>query len=263
MYLDNIIAHKNDEVRSLKASYNIGSLESQCALMPKAVSLADSLREGNGVIAEHKRRSPSKGLINAHTSTADIISGYTRAGVSGISVLTDEHFFGGSFDDLRMVHTLTDVPLLCKEFVIDPLQIALARYNGASAVLLIAAVLGRDKVVELSRYAHSLGLETLLEVHSLDDIDCITPDVDIVGVNNRNLQTFTVDVNNSVDMLSHIPDSFVRIAESGIDSPLTMLRLRNAGFDGFLIGEQFMKTTSPGEACARLCQQYSELCNGL
>jgi indole-3-glycerol phosphate synthase len=212
--------------------------------------LSKNLRNSvSGIIAEHKRRSPSKAEINSSFSVEEVAKGYESAGVCGISVLTDAKYFGGSLDDLLLARAAVNVPLLRKEFVIDEYQILEAKAHGADAILLIAAVLSRKEIQNLSEFAQSLGLEVLLEVHNSAELEkAIMPSLDMIGVNNRNLKTFEVSLTTSKELASQIPNDFVKISESGISTAAAIKELQHYGFQGFLIGENFMKTDNPGAA---------------
>lgn len=229
--------------------------------MSRALSASDT-----GVIAEFKRRSPSKGWINEHASLEAVAGGYAQNGASALSVLTDEKFFGGNLDFLRTVSSLVDVPVLRKDFIIDEYQLFQAFEAGADAVLLIASCLSCESCRALASKAHDLGLEVLLEIHSADELDHMDCGPDMVGVNNRNLGTFHTDVNNSFALAELLPKDTVLVSESGISEPQTICRLRDAGYRGFLIGETFMKTANPAE-CLRLfvdeirqCSKSGALC---
>lgn len=224
-----------------------------------------------GIIAEFKRRSPSKGWIYKTAKADEIPAAYEAAGASAISILTDEKFFGGSLRDIRTARPLVDIPILRKDFIIDEYQLLQAHIAGADAVLLIAACLTQEECADLTAQAHALGLEVLLEIHSPRELAYISKDVDMVGVNNRNLGTFVTDVKNSfhiAEKLRQIPataqDSSdspslpLLVSESGISHPETICRLRAAGFRGFLIGETFMKTPQPGDALKGFIQGIEE-----
>ncbi|MBC7605524.1 MAG: indole-3-glycerol phosphate synthase TrpC [Burkholderiales bacterium] len=246
--LDKIIFDKRREVALKKSLVSTAQLESSFLFGNRTISLSKLLRNSpTGIIAEHKRRSPSKPTINNSFSVEEVVTGYESAGVSGISVLTDAKYFGGSLEDLILAKAAVNVPLLRKEFIIDEYQILEAKANGADAVLLIAAVLTPEEIKNLSEFAQSLSLEVLLEIHNLEELQkSMVPSLDIVGVNNRNLKTFEVDLNYSKDLASAIPEDFVKISESGISSIDTVNTLKSFGFQGFLIGENFMKTDNPG-----------------
>ena len=248
--LDTIIAHKQEEIALKKSIISVSQLENSDLFNSKTNSLSKSiLNSPFGIIAEHKRRSPSKTIINNSFSVEEVVKGYENAGASGISVLTDSTFFGGSLDDLILARAAVQTPLIRKEFIIDEYQLLEAKSNGADAILLIAAVLKKDQIKQLSEFAHSLALEVILEVHNLEELEkSIMPSLDIIGVNNRNLKTFEVSLQNSIDIISHIPNDFTKISESGISKPEDILLLQSFGYNGFLIGENFMKTDNPGKS---------------
>lgn len=248
--LDNITQTKHVELATAKASKPFETIlaEAQVVTRP-VVSFRRALeRSESGIIAEFKRRSPSKGFIHEGVKVADVVPGYAAAGAAACSVLTDTTYFGGSADDLREARKLTDIPLLRKDFVIDEYQICEARIWGADVILLIAAILTPLDVKRLSLFAHTLGLEVLLELHNVRELAHITPSVDVVGINNRDLATFAVDVQRSFELGRQIPGEYLRISESGLSSPDTVRRLREAGFRGFLMGENFMKEPDPARA---------------
>jgi indole-3-glycerol phosphate synthase len=200
----------------------------------------------SGIIAEHKRRSPSKSVINQSNSVDEIVKSYENGGASGISILTDNQYFGGSLDDLILARATTNLPLLRKDFMVDEFQIIEAKAFGADVILLIAAVLTRDEIKKLSELAKSLQLEVLLEIHNQEELDkSIMPSLDLIGVNNRNLKTFEVNIDYSKQLAEQIPNDFIKISESGIDSAEAVSELKNFGFKGFLMGEFFMKSENP------------------
>jgi indole-3-glycerol phosphate synthase len=259
--LEKIVAHKWDEINELKALYPLKLLERSIYFSSPTVSLSKYLKreDKSGIIAEFKRQSPSRGVINAYAGVEDTSIGYMRAGASALSVLTDTHFFGGSNSDLKTARKFNFCPILRKEFIIDEYQIYEARSIGADAVLLIAEILKPDEVKKLARLAKSLDLEVVCEVHSGNQLEKITDDVDLIGVNNRNLDTFEVDINTSFELLRHIPDGKMKISESGISRPETVFELKKAGFNGFLIGENFMQSPHPGKACARFIKEIRKI----
>jgi indole-3-glycerol phosphate synthase len=223
----------------------------------KTISFTNSLQKGSGIIAEHKRQSPSKGNFNCATSISDVVSGYEKAGASAISCLTDFPFFGGNLDDLLETRAAVTIPVLRKDFMIDPYQVHEAKAYGADVILLIAACLNDKELLALSIEALNLNLEILFEVHDLDELERvkkITAPFRLskyaIGVNNRDLKRFKTDISNSVNLLPFAPTGVIAISESGINDPETVKRLRNAGYTGFLIGEHFMTTNDPGAACA-------------
>jgi len=248
--LDQIIASKRKEVALKKALVSFKQLENSDLFNSKTNSLRKSIMNSPfGIIAEHKRRSPSKATINNSFSVEEVVKGYENSGASGISILTDNHYFGGSLDDLILARATVKTPLLRKEFIIDDYQILEAKANGADAILLIAAVLSKEEIKQLSEFAQSLTLEVLLEVHNLEELEkSIMPSLDIIGVNNRNLKTFELSLQTSIDLIKHIPNDFVKISESGISQIKDLKLLKNHDFQGFLIGENFMKTNNPGES---------------
>lgn len=252
--LDKIIVKKRLEVEQAKENVAIADLESAPLFERTCLSLSDAVRneEKNGIIAEFKRASPSKGVINNHSSVSEIVAGYQEAAVSAVSVLTDSDFFKGSLADLVAAREVLHIPLLRKEFIIDEYQIVEAKAHGADIILLIAAVLNPKEIMALSGFAKALGLNVLLEVHNEEELERSRLDsVDAIGVNNRNLNDFSVSLDHSLALVDLIPERFIKVSESGISDPATIRQLRNAGFQGFLIGENFMKTTDPKQAIKR------------
>lgn len=246
--LDKIIADKYEEVALKKSIIPVSQLENSVLFGRETSSLATALRESDtGIIAEFKRRSPSKSVINQSASVQDVAQGYENAGVCGMSVLTDGKYFGGSLDDVLLARASVQFPILRKEFIVDEYQILEAKAHGADVILLIAAVLTRDEIKTLSETAKSLGLDVLLEVHNLEELQkSIMPSLDMLGVNNRNLKTFEVSTDISKELSNHIPTDFVKVSESGISSVAAIKELQPFGYQGFLIGENFMKTENPG-----------------
>jgi len=249
--LEQIIERKRSEVKRRKSETSISELEASSYFSRKPLSLKESLQRGSrtGIIAEFKRRSPSKGIINASAGVIDITSAYAENGASALSVLTDENFFGGSNADLIEAR-INDIPILRKEFIIDEYQIIEAKSIGADIILLIAACLTPGEVERLSICAKKLGLEVLLELYDEKEIGHICDQTELVGVNNRNLKTFEVDIEQSVRMAEKIPNDKLKIAESGIRSVDDVVLFRENGFKGFLIGELFMKQPDPAIAFA-------------
>ena len=248
--LDQIIASKKKEVALKKSVVSIAQLENSDLFNKKTNSLSKSIiNSTSGIIAEHKRRSPSKAAINNSFAVGDVVKGYENSEASGISVLTDMQYFGGSLEDLLLATASVQIPLLRKEFIVDEYQLLEAKAFGADAILLIAAVLTKEEIKQLSEFAQSLALEVLLEVHNQEELDKSSmPSLDLIGVNNRNLKTFEVSLQNSIDLINHIPNDFVKISESGITTTNDIKLLRSHGFQGFLIGESFMKTDNPGKS---------------
>ena len=247
--LDKITADKRKEVQLRKGLIPVSQLENSVLFERKTVSLTQRLKESkSGIIAEHKRRSPSRSIINNSLNIQDVARGYENAGVCGMSVLTDGKYFGGSLDDLLTARACCHLPLLRKEFIIDDYQILEAKAYGADVILLIAAILSREEIKQFSELAQSLDLEVLLEVHNAEELHkSIMPSLDMLGVNNRNLKTFDVSLETSKNLSQLIPDDFVKVSESGISAVEAIQVLRPYGYQGFLIGENFMKTDNPGE----------------
>ena len=251
--LEEIVAHKRIEVAEQKEQMPAKKLYAEVErLMSEGVTnrcLSQALTENDfGIIAEFKRKSPSKGWIKEDGKPEEIPLSYEQNGAAALSILTDEMYFGGSLDFIRKARPLVNLPILRKDFIIDEYQLFQARHIGADAVLLIAADLSKQEVRSLTSLAHDLALEVLLELHSEHELDYADIDVDALGVNNRNLGTFVTDVQNSFRMAARLPEDKVLVSESGISNPDTIRLLREAGYRGFLIGETFMKTDNPGEA---------------
>lgn len=254
--LEQIIRHKKREVAAKKELFPIAFLETSPVFNRKTNSLSQSLKtQGCGIIAEHKRRSPSQPVIHFDTPLQDIIKHYEKHEVAGISVLTDSHFFGGSLEDLNQSRMVTELPLLRKDFVIAPYQLVEAKAHGADVVLLIAAVLDAHELKTLTEQAHELDLEVLIEIHHETELEkAVVAQPELIGVNNRNLNTFVTDLEVSERLAGSIPEGIVKISESGIKSLEDMERLRQAGFQGFLIGETFMRDFQNNKNL----QQYTE-----
>lgn len=249
--LDTIIAVKRREVEKFKPLSSIERFERDGFFWQiRNRSLVQSLLlpGSTGIIAEFKRKSPSKGWFKTKELEVEpVVAAYNKS-AAGISVLTDDEFFGGDMDDLIQTKVVTDVPVLRKDFIIDKWQIAEAKAFGADVILLIAACLTPAEVKEFAAYSNSIGLESILEVHNEEELGHCCDEVSMVGVNNRNLKTFEVDINTSLQLIDKIPPGKPAIAESGISSVESIVTLRNAGFKGFLIGENFMKEEQPGKA---------------
>ena len=246
--LETIIAAKRKEVERSKSFTSIGMLMDGPFFKNKTSSLRKSLVESKtGIIAEFKRQSPSKGIINAQATVEEVTKGYTEFGAAGLSVLTDKEYFGGGIEDL-LAATINDCPILRKEFIIDEYQLYESKAFGAEVILLIAACLSKKEVKELAGVARQIGLEVLLEIHTHAELDHLCDEVDLVGINNRNLKSFTVDIQRSVELGKNIPSDKIKISESGIDDVETIKMLRGEGFSGFLMGEKFMKEKDPVHA---------------
>jgi indole-3-glycerol phosphate synthase len=254
--LDTIIAQKRKEVAQRRQQTPVAELEKGKFFASETLSLKKFLYDPSrtGIIAEFKRRSPSKGVINETATVEEVTMAYAKHGASGISVLTDQDFFGGSLDDL-LAATVNEVPLLRKDFMIDEYQLLEAKAWGAEVILLIAACLSPAEVRQLGTTAKRLGMEVLLEIHNKEELGHISDAVDLVGVNNRNLKTFEVSIETSLELIGSIPKEMPAVAESGISDVNTIVTLRQAGFKGFLVGENFMKQPSPSVAFADFVNQ--------
>lgn len=256
--LDQIIAHKRNEIAERKERFPVPALEQSAYFSTPTYSMREYIRRSDrsGIIAEFKRRSPSKGLINGNATVEETTRGYVAAGASALSILTDQQFFGGSNDDLSLARKANASPILRKDFTVDEYQIIEAKSIGADAILLIAAVLDPLTSKNMAALAHSLGMEVLLEVHNeeelLMNLEC---GADLIGVNNRNLKNFVVSIEVSKQLAPMIPNNVVKVSESGISSPEAIVGLREYGYEGFLIGENFMKTERPGIAAAEFMKQ--------
>ena len=251
--LDKIVLNKKAEVAEAKKNISIKELESSALFGRTTYSFKEFLTAPNrtGIIAEFKRRSPSKGIINDQVSVEAVTTAYAAAGASALSVLTDKDFFMGTKTDLHKARQVNQIPILRKDFMIDEFQVIEAKSLGADIILLIAAILTPNEIDALAKQAKSLGLNVLLEVHNLEELErSINPNLDAIGVNNRNLADFTVSVETSYKLAEHIPAEFMKISESAISNPDTIKGLKKAGFNGFLIGENFMKQADPGAAMA-------------
>jgi indole-3-glycerol phosphate synthase len=247
--LATIVTHKLKEVAARKNEISISELEAMPLFAKQCLSLKANLQKQNttGIIAEFKRMSPSKGIINDKASVKEVTAAYHNFGAAGISVLTDTEFFGGSLDDLSMA-IQNDIPVLRKEFIIDEFQITEAKAYGASVILLIASCLTPATTKLLAMKAKALGLEVLLELHDETELEHICDEVDLVGINNRSLKSFEVNINHSLELKNKLPKGKLSIAESGIYSVETYQLLKKEGFDGFLMGEYFMKEENPAQA---------------
>jgi indole-3-glycerol phosphate synthase len=260
--LQKIIAHKEKEVAERKSLFPPKLLEQSVYFESKPVSLNHYLlREDKiGIIAEFKRQSPSKGVINAHAKVERTTIGYMQAGASALSILTDSEFFGGKNEDLSVARKFNFCPVIRKDFIIDEYQIIEAKSIGADAILLIAAALTPERLKELAAFAKTLQLEVLMEIHNEEELHpYLSKDVDVVGVNNRDLKTFETTIDTSKVLVDKIPNEFVKISESGISDPATIVELKKVGFNGFLIGETFMKSSRPERAAAEFMEQVRKL----
>jgi len=261
--LDTIVAHKRKEVAARRELVPIKLLESSLYFQSQPLSLRQYLlrENGSGLIAEFKRKSPSRGWINQYAPVERTTLGYMQAGAAALSILTDSEFFGGKNEDLTTARCFNFCPILRKDFVVDEYQILEAKSIGADAVLLIAAVLTAEEISTLGRLARSLGLEVLLEVHDAEELarSAIIGAVDLIGVNNRNLHDFSLSLDTSLELAAAIPGEFVKVSESGISSAKAIGQLREVGYRGFLLGEAFMRDARPERACAALVQEIAAL----
>jgi indole-3-glycerol phosphate synthase len=257
--LEQIVIDQRKEVALKKSVVSEHQLSTFPLYQRQPISFSKSIKLAPlGIVAEHKRRSPSKPQIRLQSRVAEVAKGYEQAGVAAMSVLTNNQYFGGSLEDLLLARAACTLPLLRKEFIIDTYQIHEAKAYGADAVLLIAASLTANEVTLLSKTAQELGLEVLLEVHNKEElINSPLDHIAVVGVNNRNLKDFSVDLNTSVSIAAHIPEGLVKISESGISSHESISKLLAVGFDGFLMGEHFMLHHAPGQAAATFIKKFN------
>jgi len=249
--LDQIVIRKKEEVAFSKKNVSVSVLENNPNFTRTPYIFKDFLldEKRSGIISEFKRRSPSKGLINGTADVAEVTKAYNLAGASALSVLTDTDFFGGKPEDLFQARAVNEIPILRKDFMVDEYQILEAKAWGADIILLIASILTPQEITSFGKLAQSLGLSVLLEVHNLEELQkSICPHLDAIGVNNRNLGDFTVNIQTSFDLVDQIPNDFLKISESAIDNPAVIKELKKVGYHGFLIGENFMKTENPGLA---------------
>jgi indole-3-glycerol phosphate synthase len=257
--LENIIENKKRELILLKNLTSVSDLEKSLFFNRKVISLSERLLEkkNTGIIAEFKRKSPSRGIINSTSQIEEVTNGYFIQGAAGVSILTDTQFFGGSNADILQVRKKSLFPVLRKDFIIDEYQIIESKSIGADVILLIAAILEEREVMQLSVLARSLGMEVLLEIHETAELEKVNSYVNIIGVNNRNLKTFEVNTQISEKMIERIPDGFLKISESGIASGKTIEKLRSSGYNGFLIGDKFMNTADPVKAFSELVKEIN------
>lgn len=259
--LNEIVAYKRQEVEEQKSLYPVKLLERSIYFQSPTLSLSKYILRNDlsGIIAEFKRRSPSKGVINEFAKPDKVCLEYMRGGASALSVLTDAKYFGGSSRDLTLARKYNFCPILRKDFIVDDYQVVEARSIGADAILLIAEILTANQLKSLASLAFSLGLEVLFEVHERESIGKLPPDAQIVGVNSRNLTDFSVSIENATNLIDLLPPNVVKVAESGIDSPETLIKLKELGFNGFLIGEHFMRNANPGKACEQFVGRVNEI----
>jgi indole-3-glycerol phosphate synthase len=258
--LQKIIDHKKNEVKQLEALYPIELLKQSKYYNSPTVSLCAYLKrkDKSGIIAEFKKQSPSAGVINKYLSIEKTSIGYMQAGASALSILTDKTFFGGSSEDLSTARKYNFCPILRKDFIINEYQIIESKSIGADAILLIAAVLTKEKIIELTDKAHQLGMEVLLELHHADELTQLYDKVNVVGVNNRDLNTMKIDIQQSVLMSELLPKDILKISESGIENIDTIIKLKLLGYNGFLIGSHFMKQPQPHLACKEFIKELNQ-----
>ncbi len=262
--LKKIIDQTGIDLIERKKNTSLAELRSMPHYKRTPLSLKDALLNGSGIIAEHKRRSPSKGSFECPVRLKSVVQGYENAGASAISCLTDEPFFGGSLNDLSVVRPAVDIPVLRKDFMIDLYQVHESKAYGADAILLIAACLNHEQLITLSMEAVNLGLSILFEVHNKEELDRIKKVMTglpqhsyIIGVNNRDLTQFKTDIQTSMNLIKQFPPDVVAVSESGISDPEVVNELRRAGYAGFLIGEHFMKTDDPGASCRQFIEKLN------
>ena len=263
--LDKIVAHKHKEVEERKSLYPVKLLEKSIYFDSPTVSFKKYLLRDDktGIIAEFKRKSPSKGIINKYADIERTTMGYMQAGASALSILTDTEFFGGKNSDLTTVRKFNYCPILRKDFIIDEYQIIEAKSIGADVILLLANVLSPEQIKKYAQFAKKIGLEILLEIRDKEELKAMNEYVDAVGINNRNLKDFSVNISQSYDLVNLIPNEFVKVSESGIDAPETIFNLKSAGFRGFLMGELFMKQSRPELACSKFISDITAMKNKL
>lgn len=261
--LEEIIAHKCAEVEERKSLYPVKLLEKSIYFNSQPVSLKQYLMRPDkvGIIAEIKRSSPSLGKINPYVDIERTSIGYMQAGASALSILTDTKFFSGKNEDLTLARKFNYCPILRKDFVVDEYQIIEAKSIGADAVLLLANVLTKNKCNNFTSLAHQLGLEVLLETHTPEELDYYQAETDVIGINNRDLKTFEVDLSHSIALASKLPKEAIKVSESGLNKAEDVVFLKEAGFNGFLMGEKFMKQSRPEKACYQFISEVKMLMN--
>ena len=258
--LATIIQHKAIEVATAKQQISIEKLQNQISILPPVRSMSKALSASpTGIIAEFKRKSPSKGWIHPNAKVEEVVTAYSANGAAALSVLTDHDFFGGGVEDLKTARRLVNLPILRKDFIIDAYQIYETRAMGADAMLLIAAALSPEQCRTFAKLAHEVGLEVILEIHRPEELVAYSEDVDIIGVNNRNLGSFNTDPQQSQRLFELLPKAPLPIAESGLKTPETAYEMRRVGYRGLLIGEAFMRTPQPGQALKDYSNQLMKL----
>ncbi|WP_185849497.1 indole-3-glycerol phosphate synthase TrpC [Blattabacterium cuenoti] len=260
--LEKIVYVKQKEVYKNKIVCPVKKLENSSFFERKTLSLVKNIKTSHtGIIAEFKCKSPSKGIINNTESVEKVVKDYESAGVCGISILTEKHFFSGKNENLKKSRPIVSVPILRKDFIIDEYQIIESKSIGADVILLIAGILSKNQISDFSKLAKSIDLEVIIEIHNEFEIEKITESSDIIGINSRSLKTFIVDYNNCLKLSSKIPNNYIKIAESGIDDVNHIFKLRKQGFKGFLIGEYFMRKKDPGKICKYFIESLSKRLN--
>ncbi len=259
--LQEIVLEKRKQVEENKLQFPVEMLEKSIYFNRKCASLKEYIvrKDKSGIIAEIKKKSPALGAINQEIKVEKLAAGYTQAGASALSVLTDMKFFGGNNSDLISARENTSCPILRKDFVIDEYQVFEAKSIGADVILLIAAILTKEEIKQFTDLAQKLGMEVIMEIHAEQELGKVYDKVDVIGVNNRNLETMQIDIATSISMAKRIPSGFIKISESGIEDPSVVLELRQLGYNGFLIGSYFMKHAEPGKALADFIQQINNL----
>lgn len=260
--LEKIVAHKRGEIEERSSLFPVKLLEKSIHFNVQPVSLKKYLQRADksGIIAEIKRKSPSQGFINKHVSVERTSIGYMQAGASALSILTDAEFFGGKNEDLTTARKFNFCPILRKDFILEEYQVIEAKSIGADVILLIAAILEPVRVKKLAQLARKLGMEVLLEIHDQNEADrYVMPEVDLVGVNNRDLKTFKTDIKTSIELADSIPSDFVKVSESGIEDPKKIRELQEYGYEGFLIGTSFMKNSRPEKSCRQFIEELRRL----
>lgn len=255
--LTQIVANTKKELQTRKQNCSVKELEKTANYKKNRISLSQAIRDksGTAIIAEIKFKSPSSGKLHDKIEPAKIGLGYQTAGATAISVLTDEKYFSGKTEYLTKTREVTEIPILRKDFILEEYQIVEARAIGADAILLLAAILKPKELLRLARFANAIGLETLLEIHDEQLADYLTPAINLVGINNRNLKTFEVNIKNSLKLVEQIPANYCKLSESGLSSADTIKKLVQAKFDGFLIGETFMKSDNPAKSLEKLLSE--------
>jgi indole-3-glycerol phosphate synthase len=259
--LQAIVEYKKKEVAEKKSLYPVKLLEKSIYFNSPCVSFKKYLKRDDlsGIIAEFKRKSPSRGFINKYADIEKTTLGYMQAGASALSILTDTNFFGGKNEDLTTARKFNFCPILRKDFMVDEYQITEAKSIGADVILLIAAILSKEHIQNYTKLANDLGMEVLLEVHNENELDKISSQIEIVGINNRNLETMEVSTQNSMDIVLKLSSSVLKVSESGIKTAQQLVQLKNAGFTGFLMGEFFMKHSRPEEACMQFIKEVKQI----